>query len=75
MKLYYWSDVEELADYATGEVIIMADSLQEALDTIRKQLIEAKETDHFIDELMKELKNTEPFVYDTPTAIWIGGSA
>ena len=65
MKLFDWVAVDALADYNRGEVIVMANSLEEALEIVKKEN----------PEVYEEIKNEEPDVYDSPTAIYIYGSA
>ena len=65
MKLFDWVAVDALAQYLSGEVIVMANSLEEALEIVKKEN----------PEVYEEIKNEEPDVYDSPTAIYIYGSA
>ena len=75
LKLYYWDAVIAVGNYGPGEVVIMANSKKEALETIRKKLSKDEDADDFETDLYNELETTKPKVYMKPTAIWIGGSA
>jgi len=71
MKLFHWWHVEALKDYARGDLIVMAENLDEAVKTVMND-----------DEASYRLKGeirTNPEenlrTYENPTAIQIYGSA
>lgn len=68
MKLYIWDDV--LADYSGGIAFVMANSVEEAIELLKKSFNET-----YFDENNKTQFDwvTEPKVYDVPTAGWCHG--
>lgn len=67
MRLYRWTGVDALADWAHGQVIVMARSLEEA-----RGLIRAQDEDGAV---ARECDRTEPEVSEAPMAVFIRGSA
>ena len=62
MKLYYWSGTEVTSpNYFYGDVIAIANSLDEALEQVKKEDVS------IYIEIKKE--KLEPTIYDKPTAI------
>lgn len=73
MKLYYWNDVEILG-YYSGEVIVMANSLKEALEQVKKEQDERiAKCDYEDEDVYKEIKKKKPIVYYKATAIFLNG--
>jgi hypothetical protein len=72
LKMFYWSDVQALREYSSGEVIILARSLEEARESFSK---EEGGTFQYTD-LVQEILNTAPsMVYENYGSICIRGSA
>ena len=65
-KLFHWSDVDFNADYTKGNVVIMAQDIEEALQLIKKDIGEFA---------YLELKNKESDIYENPVCLDFVGSA
>lgn len=60
MKLYHWTS-EYLAEYATGDIIVMAETVEEAREKARATFIEHRySTDDFISERFERDIAEEP---------------
>lgn len=68
MKLFWWDDLESLRDYATGDLIVHASSLEEAQNIVKKEC-----SSTVYEDMMK----SEPEIYgdDEPVVIEFVGSA
>ena len=67
MKLFVWEDECEFnANYGNGTVVVMAHSLEEALELIKNEVGE---------KAWKELRHKPPEVFEKPAVVSIEGSA
>ena len=67
MKLFHWMEIQALRDYGAGQVIIMAESLEEAHMSAIRDL-----PDHVAEEV---LRTSPEVVHSSSYAIGIMGSA
>lgn len=67
MKLFHWDNVDYLRECTPGNVVIIANSLDEALEVFEKQWPECPEI------LLDELKATQPTVIEKPYALFFNG--
>lgn len=77
MKFYMWSRVKCLESYAPGTAYALAESVDDAIKLIVKAYIQDSTASSIIDtgrELFKELKQTEPNIYDSPQGFYQYGS-
>ena len=85
MNLYHWKS-KALADYSDGNIIVVAESVEQAkvyaVEKFKTEYDYLVEMDEFIDDLVtpvltkleKDLSK-EPIIYHGPVAILINGSA
>ena len=78
MKLFHWPAVQALTDYSSGDVIVMANTIEEARAIVRKDNPSSRDPEDYPDRkdnIADEIDCTEPGVSDVPAGIYIRGSS
>lgn len=75
MKLYHWDTINKLADYSSGEVIVLAHSKHEAIEAACTDYADHACFPEDTEELRQELSSKTPRAYKDTTSIlvWGGG--
>jgi hypothetical protein len=69
MKLFAWRRVECLRNYARGQVIVLAETKEAAIE------LAVAQSESVAHKLRDELSSTQPEVLETPVAFVIWGSS
>jgi len=73
LKLYYWNDVEFLAQYTNGDAFALASTKEEAIELIVNNS-DIDDRYYSIEKCRNELKSKNPYVTEKPEGFVIYGS-
>lgn len=71
MNLYHWPHVDALKDWASGDLIVMAENLEQAKEVVAQD----EEASPALKEEIRKSSEDDFRVYEKPRAIRIWGSA
>lgn len=72
MKLFYWDDVQTIADYSEGHCFALAETKERAIDLV---LAKFEFSQQLTLRLREELSRTEPRVIDSEEGFLIWGGS